>query len=331
MSIRWDKRNKRWRWEFDRYIAGKRLRSSRLLPKGWSQAQADTFDRTEGGKRYAVATGIAPQGALISRAVELYLADKEGALKGHAKATEHLSAIHGFYDGKTLDELPEVARQIVQVCSQVILKRHGKMKPMAPATIRNRLAYLKAACRWAWKVHALCEHDPTARMQLPQVKNERHVYLDRRQTLQLARAAKHHQTSVAFRVAFYTGWRMGELYGLQVLPDRLVLADSKNDDRRALPIHPRIARAVKHLPLTINRSTLQKDIARAKAACGLTGISTFHDMRHSAASEMVNAGEDLFLVGQVLGHRDPRSTKRYAHLRTETLAAAVGKIGKRRA
>ena len=88
---------------------------------------------------------------------------------------------------------------------------------------------------------------------------------------------------------------------------------------------------LRHLPLTINRSTLQKDIARAKAALGLTGKVTFHDMRHSAASEMINAGVDLFTVGQVLGHRDPRSTKRYSHLTAERLAGAVNLIGKKRA
>jgi site-specific recombinase XerD len=59
--------------------------------------------------------------------------------------------------------------------------------------------------------------------------------------------------------------------------------------------------------------------------------TTFHDMRHSAASEMVNAGVDLFTVGAVLGHRDARSTQRYAHLEQAALKAAVGKIGKRNA
>lgn len=50
MSIRWDTRNKRWRYEFDRYIQGRRHRLSRLLPRGWSQAQADAYDRTEGAR-----------------------------------------------------------------------------------------------------------------------------------------------------------------------------------------------------------------------------------------------------------------------------------------
>lgn len=52
-----------------------------------------------------------------------------------------------------------------------------------------------------------------------------------------------------------------------------------------------------------------------------------HDLHHSTASERVNAEVDLFTVGAVLGHKDPRSTKRYAHLQHGTLATAVGKIG----
>ena len=55
----------------------------------------------------------------------------------------------------------------------------------------------------------------------------------------------------------------------------------------------------------------------------------FHDMRHSAASEMINSGANLYEVGAVLGHRSSQSTKRYAHLATDTLAIAIGLIGKK--
>ena len=48
-----------------------------------------------------------------------------------------------------------------------------------------------------------------------------------------------------------------------------------------------------------------------------------HDLRHSAASFMINAGIDLFAVGRVLGHADHKSTIRYSHLANDTLLAAV--------
>jgi site-specific recombinase XerD len=56
-----------------------------------------------------------------------------------------------------------------------------------------------------------------------------------------------------------------------------------------------------------------------------------HDLRHSAASAMVNAGIDLGTVGAVLGHKTAQTTKRYAHHALERLAEAVGSIGRKRA
>jgi len=48
-----------------------------------------------------------------------------------------------------------------------------------------------------------------------------------------------------------------------------------------------------------------------------------HDLRHSAASFMINSGVDLFAVGKVLGHASYQSTQRYSHLANDTLLAAV--------
>lgn len=48
-----------------------------------------------------------------------------------------------------------------------------------------------------------------------------------------------------------------------------------------------------------------------------------HDLRHSMASNMANSGQSLFVIGQVLGHTQPRTTTRYAHLSNETLHKAA--------
>ncbi|WP_226383152.1 tyrosine-type recombinase/integrase [Burkholderia savannae] len=65
---------------------------------------------------------------------------------------------------------------------------------------------------------------------------------------------------------------------------------------------------------------------KARAKTGHAEVR-FHDLRHSAASEMINGGIDLYTAGGVLGHKTTTSTKRYAHLVTDKLADAVKRIG----
>lgn len=53
----------------------------------------------------------------------------------------------------------------------------------------------------------------------------------------------------------------------------------------------------------------------------------FHDLRHSFASRLVQAGVDLYSVQKLLGHATPIMTQRYAHLADAHLVAAVQKLG----
>jgi integrase len=66
----------------------------------------------------------------------------------------------------------------------------------------------------------------------------------------------------------------------------------------------------------------------ARQAVGMPGLH-FHDLRHSAASAMLNAGVPLYTVGAVLGHKSSASTQRYAHHAQAVLTEAVGAIGRR--
>ena len=62
------------------------------------------------------------------------------------------------------------------------------------------------------------------------------------------------------------------------------------------------------------------DAARKRA--GLADLRV-HDLRHSFASFLVNAGRSLYEVQELLGHADIKTTSRYAHLSRERLNAAV--------
>jgi hypothetical protein len=65
------------------------------------------------------------------------------------------------------------------------------------------------------------------------------------------------------------------------------------------------------------RGTRIKSINRTweniRTAAGLPDVR-LHDLRHSFASDALMCGQPLAVVGEMLGHKDDRTTKRYAHL-----------------
>jgi len=58
---------------------------------------------------------------------------------------------------------------------------------------------------------------------------------------------------------------------------------------------------------------------------GLTGVH-IHDLRHSFASHLVSSGVSLPIVGKLLGHTQPQTTARYAHLADNPLREAVNQF-----
>lgn len=51
-----------------------------------------------------------------------------------------------------------------------------------------------------------------------------------------------------------------------------------------------------------------------RKAAGLPSNFRIHDLRHTFASRLVSAGRSLYEVQTLLGHADPRTSQRYAHL-----------------
>lgn len=137
-------------------------------------------------------------------------------------------------------------------------------------------------------------------------------------------------------LALNTGMRKGELLGLEwarVDFDHglIVLdgADCKSGKRRAIPINA-AARAALALRQAVSGGPLVfggvKDVKRSFAsACQRAGITNFrfHDLRHTFASWLVQAGVPLTEVRDLLGHASIEMTERYAHLAPDRLRRAV--------
>jgi site-specific recombinase XerD len=52
----------------------------------------------------------------------------------------------------------------------------------------------------------------------------------------------------------------------------------------------------------------------------------FHDLRHSTASLLAQAGVDLHTISKILGHTTTKMSERYAHVQVDQQRAALEKI-----
>jgi site-specific recombinase XerD len=71
---------------------------------------------------------------------------------------------------------------------------------------------------------------------------------------------------------------------------------------------------------------LKNPWASVRAYAGLKDVR-IHDLRHSFASIGAGSGMGLPLLGRLLGHKQPATTQRYAHLDADPLRKAVNSIG----
>ncbi|WP_425418469.1 tyrosine-type recombinase/integrase [Oricola indica] len=73
---------------------------------------------------------------------------------------------------------------------------------------------------------------------------------------------------------------------------------------------------------------LQKPWTAIRSKAGLNDVR-LHDLRHSFASVAVASGMSLPLIGALLGHSQPQTTARYAHLSDDPIRKASTAIGER--
>jgi integrase len=71
----------------------------------------------------------------------------------------------------------------------------------------------------------------------------------------------------------------------------------------------------------------KKSWASVCKAAGISGLR-MHDLRHSYASMLVGSGLSLPVIGALLGHTQPSTTHRYAHLADDPLREATQRVGR---
>lgn len=138
-----------------------------------------------------------------------------------------------------------------------------------------------------------------------------------------------------------TGMRLSELLNLQYedvnFPSNLIsIWINKGDRPRSIPATGRARTILQERqlinplkPFTITVDEAERAWQWVRREMRLEKESEpicIHSLRHTTASRLVNAGVDLYVVKEWLGHSSIQITERYAHLNPSKLVEAVTKL-----
>jgi integrase len=139
--------------------------------------------------------------------------------------------------------------------------------------------------------------------------------------------------------ALDTGMRQGEIFKLQWrdvdLDSGLITVrafNTKTMRERQVAMTPRLTRELLNLfeqslpePKSLVfgiTGTVKTSFDKARKAAGIPDVR-FHDLRHTAASRLVQSHIPLSEVGRVLGHTQPQTTYRYVNANVDTARRAA--------
>src|SRR5262245_21165890 len=86
------------------------------------------------------------------------------------------------------------------------------------------------------------------------------------------------------------------------------------------PTRHGLAHSLAHDGGPVTRSSLQSAFRRAVKRSGITKAAHVHTLRHSYATHLLEAGINLRIIQESLGHRSARTTQIYTHLTQEVRA-----------
>ncbi len=253
-------------------------------------------------------------------------------------ARQHLSAAFGdrYFAG--------ISRSDVEYWLQGLSE-----KGLAPATCNRILAVLKKICSLA-QVYGIFPsgQSPCSGISSFKILVFRERCLTDEQARRLMRELERspRREARAVQLLMLTGARKSEILKarwecVNFEQQLLAVPLSKSGRPRHLPLSDAAVAVIRSLPREDACPWLFPGRAPGKPLSDLylfwdklrrkLGLSEvrLHDLRHTFASLLVNAGHSLYEVQKLLGHNDPRTTMRYAHLGQASLLAATQTVSTR--
>jgi integrase len=173
---------------------------------------------------------------------------------------------------------------------------------------------------------------------LPNAENKRERFLTPDELARLGAAFEKAEAShlvgsyaiAALRLLIFSGARLSEILTLEWshvdLDRRIIFLPDSKTGKKPLTLNDAAIEVLKTLPKFANNPyviaghrhgahlvNLQKPWQLVRTLAGLETVR-IHDLRHTFASVAVASGGSLPILGRQLGHSQPQTTQRYAHL-----------------
>jgi len=228
-------------------------------------------------------------------------------------------------------------------------------------TIARKLSAVRSFFRFLVKLGVILDN-PLDLILTPKQKKTIPVYLPVDDIFRLLDSIPTHTLAGArnraiFETLYSSGIRVSELEGLNVhdvdVNKGLIRVVGKGNKERIVPIGTKATTAIReyrkrlHIEAGIGENDntalfLNKNLGRITSRsiarilektakeCGLLIPVSPHALRHTFATHMLDAGADLRVVQELLGHRSLSTTQRYTHVSIDRLMETYDKAHPRR-
>lgn len=214
---------------------------------------------------------------------------------------------------------------------------------LARTSVARRLAALRSFYRFLMR-RGHARANPAQEVQTPRLPKRLPAYLPIDESEALLRAnfpatLAGTRDRAVLELLYATGIRVAELAGLQVedvdLREGAVRVTGKGGKERIVPVGRKAVEALRVYlaertegsgPLFRNRwggrltvRSLHRIVGARARAAGLSRRVTPHTLRHTFATHLLDAGADLRLIQELLGHARLGTTQKYTHVSAERL------------
>jgi site-specific recombinase XerD len=239
-----------------------------------------------------------------------------------------------------------INQQMIEGFLSLIYKR-------APSAAGLYYRTLKAAFRKAKEWNNIYDN-PFDKVKLPKIPQRLPSIININEFELILSNTKSELLKNIFIIALFTGMRLGELVNMRWswidLEQRIITVKNsdifitKGKKERLIPIHLNVMNILFALSkiercrnendfvfkklnnVKLNEDFVSKQFKISVRAAKLNDDIHFHTLRHSFASILVQRGVSLYVVKELLGHEDIKTTQVYSHLTQVSLLNAVNML-----